>query len=76
MSVFFCRCDITDIVIEMHRIVRPEGSVIIRDDKDVILKVKEITDRMRWEGTILEVDGDDNGSSHTKMIMVFNNTKY
>ncbi|KAI5432500.1 hypothetical protein KIW84_036287 [Lathyrus oleraceus] len=69
-------CDITDIVIEMHRIVRPEGSVIIRDDKDVILKVKEITDRMRWEGTILEVDGDDNGSTHTKMIMVFNNTKY
>ncbi|KAI5432502.1 hypothetical protein KIW84_036287 [Lathyrus oleraceus] len=75
-SMYMNKCDITDIVIEMHRIVRPEGSVIIRDDKDVILKVKEITDRMRWEGTILEVDGDDNGSTHTKMIMVFNNTKY
>lgn len=61
----------------MHRILRPEGSVIIRDDKNVILKVKEITDRMRWEGTILEADGDDNGSSsHIEMIMVFNSTKY
>ncbi|KAL5096106.1 hypothetical protein RYX36_000433 [Vicia faba] len=75
-KMYLNKCDITDIVIEMHRIVRPEGSVIIRDNKDVILKVKEITDRMRWEGTILEADGDENGSSHSEMIMVFNNIKY
>jgi hypothetical protein len=71
------RCDITDIVLEMHRILRPGGSVIIRDHRDVILKVKEITDRIRWEAGILEVASDQNESnSHQEVIMVFNNTKY
>lgn len=68
-----CRCGITDIVIEMHRILRPEGTVIIRDSRDVILKVKEITDRMRWEGGIVVVADDQNESSHPEMIMVLNN---
>jgi hypothetical protein len=70
------RCDITDIVLEMHRILRPGGTVIIRDHRDVILKVKEITDRIRWEAGILEVASDQNESSRQEIIMVFNNTKY
>ncbi|XP_004517095.1 probable methyltransferase PMT19 [Cicer arietinum] len=66
-------CDITDIILEMHRILRREGTVIIRDFKDIILKVKEITDRMIWEGGTLVKDDDHNGSSQ-EMIMIFNNT--
>jgi len=52
----------------MHRIVRPKGAVIIRDERDVILKVKEITDKMRWKGTV--VAGDQNGPFHMEMIML------
>ncbi|XP_045796408.1 probable methyltransferase PMT19 isoform X1 [Trifolium pratense] len=75
-SMYMNKCDITDIVLEMHRIIRPGGTVIIRDYRDVILKVKEITDRIRWEAGIVEVASDQNGSSHQEIIMVFNNTKY
>ncbi|GAU16542.1 hypothetical protein TSUD_167730, partial [Trifolium subterraneum] len=75
-SMYMNKCDITDIVLEMHRILRPGGTVIIRDYRDVILKVKEITDGIRWEEGILEVASDENGSSHQEIIMVFNNTKY
>lgn len=72
-SMYIDKCDITDIVIEMHRILRPEGTVIIRDSRDVILKVKEITDKMRWEGGTVVVADDQNESSHPEMIMVLNN---
>lgn len=63
-----CRCDISDIVLEMHRIVRPKGAVIIRDEKDVIVKVKEITDKIRWKGTV--VAGDQDGTFHSQMILL------
>ncbi|ESW11110.1 hypothetical protein PHAVU_008G002700 [Phaseolus vulgaris] len=67
-SMYMDKCDIGDIVLEMHRIVRPKGAVIIRDERDVILKVKEITDKMRWKGTV--VAGDQNGPFHMEMIML------
>lgn len=63
-----CRCDISDIVLEIHRIVRPKGAVIIRDERDVIVKVKEITDKLRWKGTV--VAGDKDGPFHSEMIMI------
>lgn len=68
-----CRCDIIDIVLEMHRILRPNGAVIIRDKGDVILKVKEISDRIRWKGTL--VAGEQDGHSNPEMIMVINHSE-
>lgn len=43
-----------DILLEMDRVLRPEGSVIIRDDVDVLLKIKKIIDVMQWEGRIAD----------------------
>lgn len=43
-----------DIVLEMDRILRPMGSVIVRDDVDVLLKVKSIADAMQWETRIAD----------------------
>jgi hypothetical protein len=51
-SLYKDRCDMEDILLEMDRILRPKGSVIIRDDIDVLTKVKKITDAMQWEGRI------------------------
>lgn len=65
------RCDITDILLEMHRILRPKGAVIVRDHGNVILKVKEISDRIRWKGIV--VAGEQDGAFHPEMIMVINN---
>lgn len=38
-----------DILLEMDRILRPEGTVIFRDDVDVLLKVQRTVKGMRWK---------------------------
>lgn len=42
-----------DILLEMDRILRPEGTVIFRDDVDVLVKIKRTTDGMRWETQLM-----------------------
>ncbi|KAJ3682173.1 hypothetical protein LUZ60_014746 [Juncus effusus] len=53
-SIYQDRCDITYILLEMDRILRPEGSVIIRDTVDVLTKVQAITSGMRWKSQIMD----------------------
>lgn len=66
-----CRCDIIDILLEMYRILRPEGAVIIRDHVDIIAKVKDITDQMKWKGKILH---SENGPFHPDKILFIDNS--
>lgn len=49
-----CRCELEDILLEMDRILRPEGSVIIRDDVDILVKVKSIINGMEWDSQIVD----------------------
>lgn len=49
-----CRCDITNILLEMDRILRPEGTVIFRDTVEVLVKVQTISDGMRWKSQIMD----------------------
>uniref|UniRef100_A0A0E0MGZ3 Methyltransferase n=1 Tax=Oryza punctata TaxID=4537 RepID=A0A0E0MGZ3_ORYPU len=42
-------CKMEDILLEMDRILRPEGTVILRDDIEVLLKVQRIASGMRWK---------------------------
>ena len=70
-SIFvgYCgRCDIVDILLEMQRILRPEGAVIIRDGFDVLMKVKSITNQMRWNGTMYS-EADDSFDHGTILIV-------
>uniref|UniRef100_A0A453MRV1 Methyltransferase n=1 Tax=Aegilops tauschii subsp. strangulata TaxID=200361 RepID=A0A453MRV1_AEGTS len=53
-SIYQDRCDITDILLEMDRILRPEGTAIIRDTVDMLTKVQAIAQRMRWDSRILD----------------------
>ncbi|CAL0318330.1 unnamed protein product [Lupinus luteus] len=53
-SLYQNRCNIEDILLEMDRILRPKGSVILRDDVDVLVKVKSIADAMQWEARITD----------------------
>ncbi|KAL4384535.1 hypothetical protein GQ457_15G018700 [Hibiscus cannabinus] len=53
-SLYKDRCGMEDILLEMDRILRPQGSVIIRDDVDELLKIKKIIDAMQWEGRIVD----------------------
>lgn len=43
-----------DILLEMDRILRPEGSVIFRDDVDYLVKIKSIVDAMQWDSRIVD----------------------
>ncbi|XVF73272.1 hypothetical protein PTKIN_Ptkin12aG0188600 [Pterospermum kingtungense] len=65
-SLYKDRCEMEDILVEMDRILRPEGSVIIRDDVDVLVKVKNIIDVMQWDGKIVD---HENGPNHREKIL-------
>ncbi|KAL9303888.1 hypothetical protein ACSQ67_021151 [Phaseolus vulgaris] len=53
-SLYQNRCDMVDILLEMDRILRPQGTVILRDDVDVLTKVKSIADEMQWDAKITD----------------------
>ncbi|KAM7267046.1 hypothetical protein ACFE04_009212 [Oxalis oulophora] len=56
-SLYKNKCKAKDILLEMDRILRPEGTVIFRDDEDVLLKVKRFIEGMRWN--VKMVDHED-----------------
>lgn len=66
------RCDLLDILLEMYRILRPEGAAVIRDHVDIIVKVKGITDKMRWNGKIFH---SENGPFHSEKILLLDNSE-
>ncbi|KAK3025432.1 hypothetical protein RJ639_042158 [Escallonia herrerae] len=45
-------CDILDILLEMHRIVRPEGAIIVRDHVDIIVKEHDVTESDSLTGSL------------------------
>lgn len=53
-SLYKDKCNLEDILLEMDRILRPEGAVIIRDEVDVLVKVKKIIAGMRWESRMVD----------------------
>ncbi|GJX74134.1 40S ribosomal protein S9-2 [Tanacetum coccineum] len=60
-----------DILLEMDRILRPEGAVILRDDVDVLMKVKNIAESMRWDTKL--VDHEDGPWSMRKYSLLLRN---
>lgn len=56
----------------MDRILRPEGSVIIRDDVDMLVKIKSIIDHMDWDSQI----ADHEDGPHEREKLLFAVKKY
>lgn len=71
-SMYQDRCDMVDILLEMDRILRPGGAVIIRDSVDALVKVKKITDRMRWQSQLAH---NERGPFSAEKILFLNNTR-
>ena len=67
--VDICRCSYEDILLEMDRILRPEGAVIIRDNEKEVLKVKRIVSGMRWNTKM--VDHEDGPLVSEKILFAF-----
>ncbi|KAG8383091.1 hypothetical protein BUALT_Bualt05G0148500 [Buddleja alternifolia] len=53
-SLYKDKCDYEDILLEMDRILRPEGAVIFRDEVDVLVKVKKMIGGMRWDSKMMD----------------------
>lgn len=56
-----------DILLEMDRILRPQGSVIIRDDVDLLVDAKNIADELLWESRL--VDHEDGPLVREKLLI-------
>ncbi|KVH98842.1 putative S-adenosyl-L-methionine-dependent methyltransferase, partial [Cynara cardunculus var. scolymus] len=61
-------CDYEDILLEMDRILRPEGTVIIRDHEIEVIKVKKIVSGMMWNTKM--VDHEDGPLVPEKILFV------
>jgi SAM-dependent methyltransferase len=66
-SLYQNRCSMENILLEMDRILRPQGSVILRDDVDVLTKVKSIADEMQWDAKI--TDHEDGPYEREKILV-------
>ncbi|KAK7357367.1 hypothetical protein VNO80_16652 [Phaseolus coccineus] len=66
LSLYSNRCELEDILLEMDRILRPEGCVIIRDDVDMLIKVKSIVNGLEWDSII--VDHEDGHLKREKLL--------
>ncbi|KAL3631164.1 hypothetical protein CASFOL_024148 [Castilleja foliolosa] len=53
-SLYKGKCEFEDILLEMDRILRPEGAVIIRDEVDVLVKVRKTIAGMRWDSKMMD----------------------
>ncbi|GBG83524.1 hypothetical protein CBR_g37239 [Chara braunii] len=50
------RCDIIDILLEMDRVLRPEGLVIIRDEQRIVGTVSKIARGLRWDVAMVDAE--------------------
>uniref|UniRef100_A0A9I9CQF5 Methyltransferase n=1 Tax=Cucumis melo TaxID=3656 RepID=A0A9I9CQF5_CUCME len=59
-------CEMEDILLEMDRTLRPEGSVIFRENIDVLVKIKMITDNLNWSSQIVH---HEDGPYHMEKLL-------
>ncbi|KAJ0252871.1 hypothetical protein HA466_0119920 [Hirschfeldia incana] len=54
------RCSLMDLFLEMDRILRPEGWVVLSDKVGVIEMARALATRVRWEARVIDLqDGSD-----------------
>ncbi|XP_071715356.1 probable methyltransferase PMT5 [Rutidosis leptorrhynchoides] len=59
------RCSITKLLLEMDRILRPEGWVVLSDDVGSIEKARMIATQIRWEARVIDLE---NGSDQRILV--------
>lgn len=53
-SLYQNKCGMEDILLEMDRILRPEGTAIFRDSVDAMIRVRVLATAMRWKTRMLD----------------------
>lgn len=52
-------CLLQDIMLEMDRMLRPQGFVIIRDEESIISRIKEYAPKFLWEASTYQVENKE-----------------
>ncbi|KAG6515646.1 probable pectin methyltransferase QUA3 [Zingiber officinale] len=55
------RCSLVDLLVEMDRILRPEGTIVVRDSDEVINKVVQIAHAIRWTAEVHKSEPESHG---------------
>ncbi|XP_024992677.1 probable methyltransferase PMT13 [Cynara cardunculus var. scolymus] len=50
------RCNIVDVMVEIDRLLRPEGTFVVRDSPETIKKLDSVARSVRWESTIHDTE--------------------
>ncbi|RWW46003.1 hypothetical protein BHE74_00048130 [Ensete ventricosum] len=59
---FTChRCSLVDLMVEMDRVLRPEGTAVVRDSPEVIDKAAHIAHAIRWTVHVHESEPESRG---------------
>ncbi|KAD3069157.1 hypothetical protein E3N88_37037 [Mikania micrantha] len=56
------RCNVVDVMVEIDRLLRPEGTVVIRDSHEMIKKMNHIANAVRWESKIHDTEPESLGN--------------
>lgn len=48
-------------MVEIDRMLRPEGTVVVRDTPEVLDKVARIAQAVRWEHTVYDKEPESHG---------------
>lgn len=63
------RCSMVDVILEMDRILRPDGMVVIRDTPEIIEKLSKIVGAVRWTSRIFNTELESSGK---EMLLLVN----
>ncbi|CAK9173360.1 unnamed protein product [Ilex paraguariensis] len=66
-SLYQNKCKLEDILLEMDRILWPDGTVIFRDEVDILNRVRKIVGGMRWDTKIMD---HEDGPLVTEKILI------
>ena len=55
------RCSLAEVMIEMDRILRPQGTVIIRDTPTMLARVSKIAKAIQWKYEIFDSEPGNAG---------------
>ena len=50
----FFRCDIIDVAVEMDRILRPGGYILVQDTMEMINKLNPVLRSMQWSTSLYQ----------------------
>ncbi|KAK7275774.1 hypothetical protein RIF29_16896 [Crotalaria pallida] len=53
------RCTMLDMFVEIDRVLRPEGWVIIRDTVPLIESARALITRLKWDARVIEIESDN-----------------